>query len=262
METIKLQRAAVAVVMGFLAACGGGGGNTTPSGGNPTPTNASPGGIWRGTESVSGLKIIGLVDEAGEFHFIRSDDAQYVGTATMSGNSLTASLEGFVALGFAFTDGSTHGTGTISGTLQARSSINLTTQFRTDGGASSSGTLNLTFDSLYNRPSSLATLSGNFANSLDRSVVTVNSDGSIFSQDPTTGCVINGAASIVNATYNAYHVQFSYGNCTGQAAVLNGVQFTGMATLDNTVTPEQAIIGVTGQAGGVKYAVVLALNRT
>jgi hypothetical protein len=248
--------------MALLAGCGGGGG-TAPSGGSsPTPTNASPGGIWRGTESVSGLQILGLVDETGDFHFIRSDDAQYVGTASMSSNSLTGSLEGFVPLGFVFSDGSTHGTGSISGTVQARSSINLTTQFRTDGGTASSGTLNLTFDSLYNRASSLATLAGNFTNLQTAAVVTVNTDGSIFSQDPTTGCVVNGAASIINATYNAYHIQFSYGNCTGQAAVLNGVQFTGMATLDNKVTPEQAVIGVTGQAGNTKYAVVLLLNRT
>jgi len=73
---------------------------------------------------------------------------------------------------------------------------------------------------------------------------------------------MNGTASVINATYNAYKVTFDYANCVGQASVLNGVQFSGLATLDNTVVPERIIAGVTGQSGNVKYSVVLQLNRT
>jgi hypothetical protein len=48
----------------------------------------------------------------------------------------------------------------------------------------------------------------------------------------------------------------------GQASALNGVQLTGVATLDNTVVPERLIAGVTGQSSNVMYSVVLQLNRT
>jgi hypothetical protein len=39
----------------------------------------SPGGIWRGTDSASGLAIMGLVDETGFGEFIRADNAQFAG---------------------------------------------------------------------------------------------------------------------------------------------------------------------------------------
>lgn len=256
METFKLHKAAVASLLTLLASCGGGGGA------NPMPTNASAGGIWRGTESTSGLQVVGLVDEAGEFHFIRSDNVQYVGSASVAGNALTANVEGFVPFGFEFPDGSTHGTGTISATIQARSTIDASTQFQTDAGTASNGTLSLTFDALYNRASSLTTISGNFTNPQTGVVVTVGSDGSVFSQDPSTGCVLNGTVTVIDAAYNAYRVQYDYANCAGQTAALNGVQFSGLATLDNTVTPERVLIGSTGQSGSVKYAAVITLDRT
>src|SRR5205807_2794157 len=178
--TIKLPRAAVAALVTLLASCGGGGGYSS-SNNPPPPMNASPGGIWLGMESVSGLQVIGLVDEAGDFHFVRSDNVQYVGTASVSVNSVTANFDGYTQVGTTFPDGSTHGTGSVSGTVQARSSLTLMSQFRTDAGTASNGTLNLTFDVLYNRASSLTTISGNFTNPQNGVVVTVNSNGSMFS---------------------------------------------------------------------------------
>jgi len=260
MRNVGLQ-SGLSIGLLALAGCGGGGSgggqvNTTP----PPVTNASPGGIWRGTSSASGLQVIGLIDEAGEFHFIQSDNVQYVGTATVSGNSISANFDGFTQVGTVFQDQTTHGTGTASGSVQQRSSLTLNTQFKTDGGASSSGTLNLMFDTLYNRASSLATIAGNYSSNGE--VITVDSNGNVFAQDPTSGCVTNGTVSIINATYNAYKVQFSYANCTGQYNVLNGLQFNGMGTLDNTKSPETAIIGVTAQSGNNRYAAVLQLTRT
>jgi hypothetical protein len=264
MEAIRWQRLSATAVIILLASCGGGGSSSssgdTSSGPPPPVTNASPGGIWRGTESTTGLQIVGLVDESGEFQFIRSDDVQYVGTASVAANSISANFQGFTQLGTVFSDNSNHGTGTVTGTVQARSSLSLTTQFKTDAGTSISGTLNLTFDTLYNRASSLSTISGNYSSG--NVVVTLGSNGSIFAQDPTTGCVLNGTVSIINATYNAYKVQFSYANCTGQSAGLNGVQFSGLATLDNTQTPEHVIVGVTAKSGNVEYAAVLDMPRT
>jgi hypothetical protein len=245
-----------------LAGCGGSGDGGGTVGANPPASNASPGGIWRGNESVSGLQVVGIVDESGNFHFIRGDNVQYTGTATVSGTSLQGSIDGIVPLGFVFADGSAHGTGTITATVQARKSITAATQFKTDNGTSNSGTLNLTFDALYNRPSSLATLSGNFTNTANNVVVTVGTNGSLFSQDAKTGCVLNGTAGVSNASYNAYKIQFDYASCTGSAAALNGVQFSGLGTLDNTVAPERILVGATGKSGNVEYSVVIQLNRT
>jgi hypothetical protein len=206
--------------------------------------------------------VTGIVDESGNFNFVRGDGVQYVGVASVLGLSLTANIEGIVPPGFAFPDGSGHGTGTITATIQARQTISASTKFQTDLGSVSTGTLNLTFDTLYNRPSSLTTLSGNFTNAANSVVVTVGSNGALFSQDSVSGCVLNGTASVINATFNAYKVTFNYANCVGQASALNGVQFSGLATLDNTVVPERIVGGVTGQSGNIKYSVVLQLNRT
>jgi hypothetical protein len=187
---------------------------------------------------------------------------QYVGTASVSAtNGVSANFEGFTPLGYQFSDGSTHGTGSVSGPLQERTSMTLTTTFKTDAGSTSNGTLDLTFDSQYNRSSALTTISGNFVNPKSGAVVTVSSNGTVFSQDAASGCVLNGTVSIINASYNAYRVQFSYASCTGASAALNGVQFSGLATLENSVSPEQAIVGVTGQSGNVKLAVVYDLTR-
>ena len=255
-----LARFLGACALVLLASCGGGGGY---GGGNtsPPPANASPGGIWNGTESVSGLQVTGLVDESGDFHFIRSDGVQYVGAAVTSGNSITANINGYTPFGTTFPDGSTHGTGTVSGTISARVSITANTSFTTDKGTVTNGTLNLTFNQLYNQPSSLATIAGNYTDTSSGDTVSIDAAGVITAQDPNTGCVINGNVTIINASYNAYGVQITYANCVGAAAVLNGVTFNGLATLDTNTNPVQAIAGVTGSAGGVSYAIVYALNH-
>jgi hypothetical protein len=182
----------------------------------------------------------------------------------VTGSSVTANFEGFVPYGSAFTDTShsTHGTGSITGTLQARTSIQATTQFTTDGGQAESGTLDLTYDSLYTTASSLQTISGNYTPQGSTYVVNINSDGTVFSQDPTTGCTLNGTVSIIDASYDAYRVAFTYASCTGAAAPLNGVQFTGLATLNTAVSPTQIVAGVNGQAAGVKYALVFTLSHS
>jgi hypothetical protein len=261
MELRRVNTITAAGVAFLLTSCGNGGNSTVLGGGGASTANATPGGIWRGNESVSGLQVTGLVDESGNFHFLRADGVQYVGTAVVTGDSLTANIQGIVPVGFVFSDGSHHGTGSITATIQARKTIAATTQFQTDLGSSSAGTLNLTFDAVYNRASSLTTLSGNFTNPANNVVLSVGTDGTLFSQDATSGCVLNGSASVINTSYNAYKVQFDYANCVGQASALNGVQFTGLATLDNTVVPERIIAGVTGAANNVTYSVVLQLNR-
>jgi len=73
--------------------------------------------------------------------------------------------------------------------------------------------------------------------------------------------VVNGSASIIDSNYNAYRIQYTFGSCTGQLTVLNGVRFRGLGTLDNTSAPEQAVIAVTSQGGTTTLGLIDVLDR-
>jgi hypothetical protein len=255
---------AVIALIGCLTACGGGGdGGTTATASAPPapPTNASPGGVWNGTDAASGLSITGLVTETGEFHFLRSDGIQYFGTMTVTGNAATANFTGVVPAGYQYPDGSLTGTGTLTGTIQARTSISGTASFTTARGAASpSSNLTLSFNPIYNRSSSLSAIAGNYRDPDTNSVINVNSNGVIFAQDAVTGCVINGSAAIVNASYNAYRLEYNFSGCRGSRAYLNGTTARGLGGLDNTTTPERVVIGVVNATAG--YSLVGSYPRT
>jgi hypothetical protein len=241
----------------LLTSCGGGG----YGGGGTNPQNASPGGIWSGKDTDSTLQVTGIVDESGHMRFIRADGVEYVGTAMTSGNSISASFDGYTPFGTAFSDGSTHETGTLTGSIQARVSITASTQSKTDKGTVSNGTLTLTFSQLYNQASSLAAIAGNYTEAGSGATVSIDANGAIFSQDATTGCVVNGTASIIDASYDAYAVQATYASCTGASAALNGITFSGLAALETGMSSVQLIAGVTGTGGGVTYALVYTLTH-
>lgn len=149
----------------------------------------------------------------------------------------------------------------LTGTIAARVSITASTQSTTDMGAVSKGTLALSFNPLYDQASSLAAIAGNYVETGSGTPVSINANGAIFSQDASTGCVVNGTAAIIDASYDAYSMQASYASCTGAAAVLNGITFSGLATLDTSVTPIQLIAGMTGSGAGTTYAVVDTLTH-
>jgi hypothetical protein len=252
---------AALILCALVCDCGGGPYTRSGSGGGGT-TNASVGGIWTGTDPVSQLALTGLIDEAGVFHFIRSDGAQYVGTAATNGTTVTSSFNGYTANGQAFADGSRHGTGQLNGTVSERSSITATFQFTTEAGATSNGTLSLTFNSNYSVPSALGAIAGNYTDPSSGDVYSITSSGAVTWQDATTGCVGNGTITIINATYNMYQFDFDMANCTGSSTVFNGTQFTGFATLDSAVSPAQLLAAATGTGAGVTYSLVVTLNHT
>ena len=70
-------------------------------------------------------------------------------------------------------------------------------------------------------------IAGNYTDGSD--TLTISSDGAIFEQDATTGCVVNGQVSIPNMSYNAYSFSVTYANCTGANSVLNGTTATGLS---------------------------------
>ena len=128
--------------------------------------------------------------------------------------------------------------GILDGTIVPRQSIAGTASFATIQAIS------LTFNALYYVPSSLATISGNYEDLATGTVFTISAGGTVFAQDVTTGCVINGTVSIKNPSYNVYGIEISYASCTGASTPLNGLTLAGLAALDNTKSPEQLLAGV------------------
>jgi hypothetical protein len=124
MHTSALRLSLVVGLASALSACGrGGGGSSSGGGGTPTPpvSNASPGGIWQGIDPISRLPVYALAAEDGRFQLIVDDAApvtQYWGTLVTSGNSLSSS-------NIQVAKGPTYlGTATITGgSLTARQSL-------------------------------------------------------------------------------------------------------------------------------------------
>jgi len=259
---LRQRYAFVAMISGvLLAGCGGGSGSD-----GSQAVSATPDGVWTGTDPVSGLALIGMIDQAGKFYFIRSDGVIYVGTATATGSSVSGSFDGYPPVGTTFSDGSPDGVGSLSGTFSKHEAISALVQFTTEAGTTTSGTLSLTFSTQYEGNPSLAAISGNYTDESSGDVISVTSGGAVSWQDPNTGCVGSGTVSVVSPNFwddNLYEVQLTYENCQGQYAALNGGQFSGLATLNTSVSPAQAIVGVTGQAAGhPMYALSYTLNRT
>jgi hypothetical protein len=152
-------------------------------------------------------------------------------------------------------DGSTSGTTVLTGTVAERATLTLTgTDTTSMGTMSAAVTTTWTYNSLYALTPSLSLIAGNYTDGSN--TLTISSNGAIFEQDPTTGCVINGQVTIPSASYNAYSFSITYGNCTGANSVLNGTTATGLATYDNTVSPNQLDAGWHGTANGQLYVII------
>jgi hypothetical protein len=114
-----------------------------------------------------------------------------------------------------------------------------------------SGTIALSYHSIYERPSSLVILAGNF--STTSASLTIDSQGVIFFQSAANGCTGNGQAGIIDSRYNMYRLTITVGNCTGIDAVRNGLTFTGLAYLGETDVP-------IGPIGGDFGTIAMALS--
>jgi hypothetical protein len=243
----------------LVCGCGGGGGSsfTSPP---PPPANVSPGGIWVGVDSNGG-DIAAIVTEAGRFHFLSLDDlSQGSGIMSVSNvNNLNGNFQLVTQLGFVFADGTTLADCTLVGTVAERQTVTVTVDCTTTAGLQSQSTATLNYEANYERDSSLATIAGNFQGI--SSVLNIAGDGTFFNQDPVTGCVINGQVNIIDAAFNAYDIGFSYSNCKGQVAILNGSVFSGIASLDNTVNPEALVVAATGDVATVLVSFIQVLDR-
>jgi len=91
-------------------------------------------------------------------------------------------------------------------------------------GTGEQGTLELFYDSNYERSSSFAKMSGTWTDP-QRNTFTVEANGSIFGQDGF-GCVYTGNVSIIDPLYNVYRLTINVANC----ADINGA-YTGLGTI-------------------------------
>ncbi len=208
------------------------------------------------------------------------DNAQFVGTATTLGNSFPATpFQGFAQFGFEFQDGSDHGAGSVSGTVNSdpQPSISATYSFTTDNGTSlpppGTGTLALNFQSaLTNSESSLAAIGTTFTDPNDANtyIAIDPTSGAITGQVDVGGstpgnCVLSGHVNLPNPSYDVYGIQLTFSGCTGSyAALSNGGDATlsGLAMLDSTASPETLLAGVSGQSPGTTYnAFVFSLQE-
>jgi hypothetical protein len=249
-----LKRMSLGVVLGVsLAGCGGGGKPDLEAFVPP-----SDGGIWHGTDSISGEEVYGIVAEDGTFRFIRADQVQYAGKATIDKTGVVASFQGFTGAAATFPDGSTHGTGQAAGRLEPNRTMNLSTVFVTDAANAEpqTGTLNLTYDRLYEEPSALYLIGGNFLMNADKDVFSIASDGQVFAQLTASQCVLTGTVTALNARYNVYSMSLTYSSCAGASAHLNGLAFTGLVTLDSRRSPERLIGALSSGPGedGITFA--------
>jgi hypothetical protein len=229
--------------------------------GSGTTTNASATGLWSGMDSTSGLGLTALINAAGQAVFIRSDGVQFFGTVQVSGNTLAMTVDGYSDFPQAFSDGSTSGLGTVDGTVTSGASITATLSFTTTANTAITGSWSLTFETLANDSSSTSTVSGNYTDNVTGSVLAISSSGVMSSQNANNGCVLNGAISTADSSHDVYEVSYTYGNCTSTYAVLNGVQFTGLATLNPNSSPAQLTMAASGAAtSGTKYAIESTLT--
>lgn len=112
-----------------------------------------------------------------------------------------------------------------------------------------------TYSAAFSQPATLAAIAGTWSGigpdntgtqgGMAAVPMTISSDGTLYEQDPESGCVINGQFTVAGA---AYAVTFTYANCqTADTTPLNGASVTGVGYLDTTVTP--AVLNVQGSFG-------------
>jgi hypothetical protein len=244
----------------LLVGCSGGSGGSlssqssnAPSGGTDagpgsSAAKASPGGYWEGANSDGGL-IAFLVAEDGRFHVLDADLSQGSGTLVVgSSNDVEGNFLFVTQPGSTFADGTTSATCSLSGNLSERQAMSITADCRTSGVLRIEFAATLGYSDVYENASSLATIAGNYQGS--KTVLNITGDGTVFSQDPGTGCIVNGQVNIIDSAFNAYDLNFTYSNCTGTEAAMNGTSFAGIVLIDDRVVPQELDIAAIGNLDG------------
>lgn len=216
-----------------------------------------------------------LIDGSGDFDIIRTgclspnfesgcsstspaDLAQFVGTAAASGTNFpTSNLQGFEPTGGAtFSDGSTHGSGSVGGTVSAAVSVNANYTFTTDSNTSYTGSLSLSYSAQSTTGSSISAIGTSFTDPTDAATTLAinNATGAVTGQinilNSTATCQVSGTVAILNSHYDVYGITLSFSACSGAYVGLQNATLKGFATLNTSVSPATLLVGVAGQSPG------------
>jgi len=229
-----------AFVAAFSTGCGGGGGDapsTLAPTTNPTvPAQQSAGGLWFSvTGSSSTISL--MIAETGELRVSMaptgsSGPAFGYGAVTVIGDRVEGSLETR-----AISSAPTAATGaeldcTVSGTVNTRVSMQLTTVCVDGSGATTTSPISFRYDSRYDTDSSLADIAGNYTLTVNAATNTlnINGDGTLFGMYHNgPRCTLNGTVSIIHSDFNLYRFDVLFSNCT-VALQYEGATMTGLAT--------------------------------
>lgn len=228
-----------------LTACGGGGSSGPP----PPPPNAAVNGIWGATYTNSAgnaADSIVLATADGNYFSIGVDTVtkcQGVGFGTLASNANDLTLSGSVVLiPCKFADGTGTATLSGSGTIQAATSISLSTlTLKSSMGNSYPADWlgqSMSLDALYNEASSFAKVAGTYnvpsGTGTVLGTITVAVNGTFTYGPDTNGCSASGSLSIIDAQHAIMGVTSDFTNCGGLTTGM-----AGDAVLVDTVSPAQ-----------------------
>jgi len=198
-----------------------------------------------------------IIDDDGRAYFLQDDGLMVWVKVTSSGSQITATLSVAPARGTStkLWDGSSRGTATVSGTVQARTSMSALHTITSASGGQTTGTMSLNNVMSHGADSSLELVAGNYVVAFGEigGVLNITNQGDMFLQDPVSGCVVNGEIAILNSNFNVYDVRMLLSNCTGSHSILNGLTFGGLAEaiFENTFTYADGVLAlVSGYVDG------------
>jgi hypothetical protein len=219
---------------------------------------ASPGGLWIGVDSDANPVTL-LVNEEGTFFFLRGPLVKGTGILDVTSSE---SLRGILLRWNEFDSSRTVAQSdcNLTGLIEERVSLTLDIRCRDSQTTGILTTLTLAYDARYDRDSSLSTVAGNFYNYQNGSVLNIVGDGTVFSQDGES-CLTNGRIYVANSTYNVYGIILQFTNCPGLDSGANGDNFSGLALLDDTVTPERLTFGLWNDTADQYVAILSWADR-
>ena len=247
------------VVQAFVFLLTGCGGDPNPDIiRDPIPTG-SAGGIWTGLRAT-GTEVTVFATETGEFRMLDPLGNSGHGVATVSGTtSVSVSYEIASSFGRTIFDGSKSATCIAAGNVIERTVLTITTDCVSEIGTKFGGELVLTYSAAYSRGSDLAMIRGSY--DAAGAVLTVDSAGLTFVQNPQTGCVTSGQLSTLDPEWNLYRGEILTENCLAAFAALNGVRWTGLVALVDAQDDELMLATYHATIDGQTVGLVFAFPR-
>lgn len=243
----------------LVASCSGGGGSGAPAS-PPTATPPAPppppppppagpsfAGMWTAIDP-EGFLVTAYSTDSGVFHWNGDQIQTGIGLGlqiSVTGNSVSMTLSLPRALGY--DDGSQSAMCTVAGTFEERVSIDLSGTCTTTMGTAFDLSMAFTYDSQYERASSLDEISGFYR--IGGDILRIDTLGLLFMQMANLGCVVNGQVSIIDPRWNAYEASVTYANCLEPLSLFNDVPMTGTVFLNDNSGSDRIVAVFSGGVG-------------